>query len=79
MRQEEEKGVGMGQEGTLGAREAAQSPSADGEKTAGEEGIFFPSPGNPDPTRDLGAQSKEAPSSDTLVGSNPCYLPHRAF
>lgn len=64
MRQEEEKGVGMGSGGDPGAREAAQSPSADGGgRLVEREGIFFPSPGNPDPTRDLGAQSKEAPSA----------------
>lgn len=51
MRQEEENGVGVGSGGDPGAREAAQSPSADGGgRLVEREGIFFPSPSIPDPT-----------------------------
>lgn len=80
MRQEEEKGVGMGSEGTLGLGGCPEQVLME-EEDWWRGGNLLPKPRQPPtPPERSGCSVQGSPQcSDTLVGSNPCYLPHRAF
>ena len=77
MMQEEEKGVAGGEEGTLGL---GRRPGAHVVLMEEEDGNLLPKPQGPRPHPRSGCSVQGSPQcSNTLVGSNPCYPPHRAF